>query len=104
MRRTFWAATGFTLGVGSSVYVRKRLRRAIQRYTPEQMRQEMTSASSRVTRAGKRVVAHTRDLLTDVREAIEQGGETMRETEHDLRSELDAAKQRSSRRPTRISY
>lgn len=104
MKRTFWAATGFTLGVGSSVYVRKRLRRAIKQYASEQVRNEATGTGKRVVQASKRVVKRTRDLLADVREAVEQGGETMRATERDLRSELDAAQQRCRHRPTRISH
>ena len=72
MKRTFWVATGFTLGVGSSVYLQKRVRRAVERYTPEQVRHGVAGAS-------KRVAARTRDLITDLRDAAQQGVETMRD-------------------------
>ena len=97
MKRTFWAATGFTLGVGSSVYLQKRLRRAVERYTPEQVRQDVTGA-------GKRVAARTRDLISDLREAAQQGGETMRQEEQDLRSEFAADNQSHRHRPARIRH
>ena len=97
MKRTFWAATGFTLGVGSSVYLQKRLRRAVERYTPEQVRHAVVGAS-------KRVAARTRDLISDLRDAAQQGSETMRQEEQDLRSEFAADNQSHRHRPARIRH
>lgn len=97
MKRTFWATTGFALGVGSSVYVQKRLRRAVERYTPEQVRRDLAGA-------GKRVAARTRDLLADLRDAAQQGGETIRRTEQDLRSEFAEDNQAHRHRPARIRH
>ena len=97
MKRTFWAATGFTLGVGSSVYLQKRLRRAVERYTPEQVRQDVAGA-------GKRAAARTRDLISDLRDAAQQGSETMRQEEQDLRSEFAADNQAHRHRPARIRH
>ena len=97
MKRTFWTATGFTLGFGSSVYLQKRLRRAVERYTPEQVRQGVTDA-------GKRVAARTRDLISDLRDAAQEGSETIRQTEQDLRSEFAADNQAHRHRPARIRH
>lgn len=101
MKRTFWAATGFTLGFGSSLYVQKRLRRAVERYTPEQVRQGVSDV-------GRRAAARTRDLISDLRDAAQDGGEAMRQTERDLRSEFvadDAADSEAHRhRPARIRH
>ncbi|MCY3850227.1 MAG: hypothetical protein OXF75_05425 [Acidimicrobiaceae bacterium] len=97
MKRTFWAATGFTLGVGSSVYLQKRLRRAVERYTPEQVRQDVAGA-------GKRVAAKTRDLLADLRDAAQQGSETMRRTEQDLRAEFAEDDRAHRHRPARVRH
>ena len=97
MKRTFWAATGFTLGVGSSIYLQKRLRRAVERYAPEQVRQDVAGA-------GKRVAARTRDLMTDLRDAAQQGTETMRQEEQDLRAAFGPDNQPHRHRPARIRH
>ncbi len=97
MKRTFWAATGFTLGFGSSLYVQKRLRRAVERYTPEQVRQGVTDV-------GRRAAARTRDLISDLRDAAQEGSETMRQTEQDLRSEFVADSEAHRHRPARIRH
>lgn len=101
MKRTFWAATGFTLGFGSSLYVQKRLRRAVQRYAPEQVRKGVGDV-------GRRAAARTRDLIADLRDAAQDGGEAMRQAEQDLRSEFaadDAAASGAHRhRPARIRH
>ncbi len=97
MKRTFWTATGFTLGFGSSVYLQKRLRRAVERYTPEQVRQGVTDV-------GRRAAARTRDLVADLRDAAHEGSETMRQTEHDLRSEFAAESEAHRHRPARIRH
>ncbi|MCQ3813545.1 MAG: hypothetical protein KTU85_03885 [Acidimicrobiia bacterium] len=87
MKRTFWAATGFTLGVGSSLYVQRRLRRAVQRYTPENLRHDLGNATNRV-------VNQTKEFITDLRDAAQEGTETMRQTEQELRAENDFGAQR----------
>lgn len=101
MKRTFWAATGFTLGVGSSLYVQKRLRRAVERYTAEQVRQGVADA-------GRRAAARTRELIADLREAAQEGSEAMRRAEQDLRSEFvaDGATDREAHRhrPARVRH
>ena len=101
MKRTFWAATGFTVGFGSSLYVQKRLRRAVERYTPEQVRQG-------VSKVGRRAAARTRDLISDLREAAQEGGEAMRTAERELRSEFvahhEAHREAHHHRPARIRH
>ncbi|MCQ3806184.1 MAG: hypothetical protein OXB92_04065 [Acidimicrobiaceae bacterium] len=97
MKRTFWAATGFTLGFGSSVYLQKRLRRAVERYSPEQVRRGVTDVS-------RRAATKTRDLISDLREAAQDGSEAMRQTEHDLRSEFVAGREAHRHRPARIRH
>ena len=38
MKRTFWFSAGYALGLGSSVWVHRRVRSAIETYTPEHVR------------------------------------------------------------------
>lgn len=81
MKRTFWAATGFTLGFSSSLYLQRRLRRLTRRFVPDKMRRNITAV-------GKKVGAQTQGLVADLREAAHEGSSTMRQTEQDLHNEL----------------
>jgi hypothetical protein len=74
-KRLFWLSVGLAIGFGCSFWAMRAVRRAVERYGPE-----------RVTRD---LVDGARSLLVDVREAVAEGRDAMREREEQLRAELD---------------
>jgi len=71
-KRTIWFTIGTGVGLGSSVYARRRLRRKIERYHPEQ--------------AARRATASAKALGADVLAAAREGRAAMREREASLRA------------------
>ena len=100
MKRIFWSSVGYAAGISTSVYVQRRVRRAVEYYTPEQVREDVAARS-------RQVADKAREAVVDLREAAVEGVETMREREAELRREFtpDAAPaptrhhRRASRRP-----
>jgi hypothetical protein len=74
LRRTFWFATGATAGFGGAMWLRRRVLRAVHRYTPEAVQAE--------------AVDSVRRLGSDLRDAVRDGRSAMSEREAELRSEL----------------
>ncbi len=83
MKRTFWTGVGYTLGFGSSFYIQKRVRRTVERYTPEQVR---TDAMTK----GREVASRAKDAVIDLREAAQEGVDAMRREKADLLAEFAA--------------
>lgn len=81
MKRVFWSTLGYTAGIGSSLYVQKRVRQTVDRYAPEQVRTDMADRS-------RRAAAKAKDVVVDLREAATEGVETMRRHEQELRDEF----------------
>jgi hypothetical protein len=78
IRRFFWFGTGASVGAGGVWWVRRRVRRAIMRYTPESVGPEVRA----------QVAAHLRRGRNEVRDAVREGRAAMRTREAELRSEL----------------
>ncbi len=93
MKRALWTGVGYSLGLASSLYVQRRVRRTVQRYAPEHVRQEV-SARSRI------VAERARGIVIDLREAAAEGAAAMRREEVDLREQF-AASEPSHRGPAR---
>lgn len=99
MKRIFWSGVGYAAGISTSVYVQRRVRRAVEYYTPEQVRHD-------VSVRGRQVADRARDVVIDLREAAAEGADTMRSREAELRREFSP--DRSARtnphqhRPTRL--
>ena len=74
IRRLVWFTSGATAGFGGAMWVRRRIRRAVRRYTPENVRAD---ASASVRRLG-----------AGVRDAVAEGRSAMRDREAELRAEL----------------
>lgn len=74
-KRTFWFTTGATAGFGSAMWLRRRVVRTVQRYTPEHVQADLTDS---VRRWGD-----------DVRAAIADGRAAMASREAALRAELE---------------
>ncbi len=73
-RRLVWFTSGATAGLGGAMWVRRRVRRTVRRYAPEQLRADAT--------------ASVRQLGSGVRDAVAEGRRAMREREAELRAEL----------------
>lgn len=74
-KRTFWFSSGVVIGAGGTVWATVRLRRAAASVTPGGLADQ---ALTRARRTG-----------ADVRDAVAEGRLTMRETEAQLRRELE---------------
>jgi hypothetical protein len=74
IRRLVWFTSGATAGFGGAMWVRRRIRRAVRRYAPENVRADAT--------------ASVRRMGAGVRDAVTEGRSAMREREAELRAEL----------------
>jgi hypothetical protein len=76
-KRLFWLAVGIGFGFGMSFWLTRYLRDAIVRYTPERLAHDLADAM--------------RSLGGDLRAAVADGRDAMREREDEIRSELASA-------------
>lgn len=73
-RRLFWLAIGAGFGFGVSFWLMRVVRSTVGRYSPERVSADLAGALRR--------------FGADVREAVAEGREAMREREEQLRAEL----------------
>jgi hypothetical protein len=73
-KRLFWLTVGTLVGLASSFWAQRRLRRAVERYAPDQV--------------ARRVSWSVRKLADDVRAAVADGRAAMREREASLRDQF----------------
>ncbi len=73
-KRLFWLSLGTLVGLASSFWAQRRLRQAVNRLAPEQLR--------------RRVSWSARNLLDDLRAAAAEGRSAMRDREAALRAEF----------------
>jgi len=73
-KRLLWLLIGVGFGFGVSFWLMRFLRSTVERYTPERLSDDLASA--------------LRGLGSDLREAVSEGREAMREREAELRREL----------------
>jgi hypothetical protein len=73
-KRLLWLVIGAGFGFGVSFWVVRFVRTTVERYTPERVSSDLAGA--------------LRDLGQDVRAAVAEGREAMREREAELRDEL----------------
>jgi hypothetical protein len=74
-KRLFWLVVGASFGFGASFWVSRAVKQTIERYAPERVSSELTQA--------------IRGFGQDLRVAVADGRDAMREREASLRSELD---------------
>ncbi len=86
MKRIIWTGVGYSLGLGSSIYVQRRVRRTVERFAPAQVRSDVADR-------GRAMAQRSRDLALDLRDAAREGLTVMRQVERDLIDEF------SPRRP-----
>jgi hypothetical protein len=80
-KRLFWLVVGAGFGFGVSFWLMRFVRETVNRYTPERVSGDLAAA--------------VRGLGQDLRAAVAEGREAMREREAELRAELEG------RRPAR---
>lgn len=71
-RRLFWLIVGMGIGAGGSVWANRRVRRVLDRYAPEEVRSRLES--------------RIRSVGDEVRSAVAEGRDAMREREAELGS------------------
>lgn len=75
-RRLFWLIVGAGFGFGMSFWLTRFIRETAARYSPERVSADLAGA--------------IRGLGTDLRAAVAEGREAMREREEELRAEVSA--------------
>ena len=75
-KRLFWLAVGTGLGFGMSFWLTRLVRSTMERYTPERVASDLGAAM--------------KGLGSDMRAAVAEGREAMREREAELRKSLEA--------------
>ena len=73
-KRLFWLTVGIAIGFGTSFWVYRTLRQTLDRYRPEQVADAAAKS--------------LRSLRDDLRAAVAEGREAMRQAEAELRAEL----------------
>ena len=79
-RRLFWLLVGAGFGFGVAFWLMRFVRSTVERWSPERVSGDLAGA--------------VRQLGTDLRDAVAEGREAMREREAELRAELDARRAR----------
>lgn len=75
-KRLFWLTIGLGIGLGTSFWVMRFVKSTLERYTPERVSADLADA---IKSFGK-----------DLRAAVAEGAEAMREREAELRAQLDS--------------
>ena len=74
-RRLFWLVVGAGFGFGISFWLMRFVRSTVERYSPERISDDLADA--------------IRSFGKDLREAVAEGREAMRERETELRAQLE---------------
>lgn len=77
-KRAFWTVVGYGAGIASTVMVKRKVRRTVNRYAPSEMRNTVSARGADVVDRAKRV-------SSEIRAAADEGIRAMR----DRRRELD---------------
>ena len=77
-KRVFWLTMGAGFGFGISFWLMRVVRTTVERYTPERVSADLAGA--------------LRQFGTDLKEAVAEGREAMREREDELRRELQSGR------------
>ncbi|HUP84990.1 MAG TPA: hypothetical protein VM143_04895 [Acidimicrobiales bacterium] len=82
-KRLFWLLMGIGFGFGVSFWITRFIRTTVERYTPERVSSDLAGA--------------LRQFGGDLRGAVQEGREAMREREAELLAELDRKHPRPER-------
>ncbi len=75
-KRLFWLTVGMAIGFGTSFWVYRTVRQTLDRYRPEQVAESLARS--------------LRSLRDDLRAALAEGREAMRQAEAELRADLSS--------------
>jgi hypothetical protein len=75
-KRLFWLTVGMAIGFGTSFWVYRLVRQTLDRYRPEHV--------------AENVAQSLRGLRADLRDALAEGREAMRQAEAELRADLES--------------
>lgn len=75
-KRLFWLAVGAGLGFGMSFWITRTVRSTIERYTPQRVSSDLSTAM--------------RQLGADIRAAVAEGRQAMSEREAELRETMES--------------
>ena len=79
-KRLFWLTIGAGFGFGMAFWMMRFVRSTVERYSPERLSSDLSSA--------------LRSLGDDIRAAVSEGRDAMREREAELRAEMDGRRRR----------
>ena len=82
LRRLFWVMVGAGFGFGMSFWLMRFVRSTVERYSPERVSEDLGRVARR--------------LGSDLRVAVSEGREAMREREAELRGEMASNRLRST--------
>ncbi|RMH76820.1 MAG: hypothetical protein D6683_09595 [Actinomyces sp.] len=85
---------GWSLGLGTSVWVQRRVRRAAARVAPPAVREQARETGAAAVRRGRETLAGARLRTLELREAIDEGRRVRRRVEAALREEFGLAADR----------
>ena len=83
-KRVIWFGSGFTAGMAGGWYVQRSVRQRIERYAPENLRNEVASRAD--------------SIRSEVTAAVSEGREVMRRYQEDARSDLADSQRRTTLR------
>lgn len=76
LKRLFWMLVGIGFGFGMSFWVTRMIREKVARWSPENVSAELSKA--------------LRDFGKDLRAAVSEGAEAMRDREAELREQVES--------------
>lgn len=95
-KRAFWTVVGYGAGVASTVMVKRKVRRTVNRYAPSEMRNTVSARGADVVDRAKRVT-------NEIRAAADEGIRAMRERRRELDGEFALPDEIDVRDPVRDS-
>ena len=82
-RRLTWLLGGWLVGTATAAWLRRRIRRGVERYTPDHLRREVADRGTDMLRRVRRVAGEVTDATRD-------GRAELRRTRHPLDHEYGA--------------
>ena len=76
-KRTFWTVVGYGAGVASSVMLKRRVRRTVNRYAPSEVRGAVAQRRADIVDRARRVAADLRDAAGEGRRGIAERREEL---------------------------
>ena len=95
MRRMWWLGAGYVAGLGTAAWLRSKAREAAERYAPANVRSAVADRSREAAQRAQQSAADSarnlgreaRRIADDIRHAVAEGREAMRDTESELSSD-----------------